>query len=250
MLMNKRCTNSACRKTFSTLTYGGKCPFCGKVYPQLIRTRSLKNVVRAGKKYSVVARVDGSPLKIDLSVSIYWHRQGQKIKAIKAIRDEFMRKGYCPSVLHARMFYISMINFGKIPLTWKKIENYLYEMPEIIPVFRNREEKYRFYCCQEEGEKTLIICRGTGAEKYILTNKRVAIDDGISRASSWGLGLSLNGICEAGLFDASGKKTHSPEDCVNITVTGKNPYCEQKTMDLYRAAPGFTELAKYFLEKT
>ena len=33
--MNKRCTNSSCRKTFSTLTYGGVCPFCGKVYPQL-----------------------------------------------------------------------------------------------------------------------------------------------------------------------------------------------------------------------
>ena len=33
--MNKRCTNSSCRKTFSTLIYGGKCPFCGKVYPQI-----------------------------------------------------------------------------------------------------------------------------------------------------------------------------------------------------------------------
>lgn len=33
--VNKRCTNSSCRKTFSTLIYGGKCPFCGKVYPQI-----------------------------------------------------------------------------------------------------------------------------------------------------------------------------------------------------------------------
>ncbi|MGN1020956.1 MAG: hypothetical protein ACI4O7_11385 [Aristaeellaceae bacterium] len=33
--MNKRCTNSSCRKVFSTLTYGGQCPFCGKTYPQL-----------------------------------------------------------------------------------------------------------------------------------------------------------------------------------------------------------------------
>ena len=37
--MNKRCTNSSCRKIFSTLNFYGKCPHCGKAYPQLKGTR-------------------------------------------------------------------------------------------------------------------------------------------------------------------------------------------------------------------
>ena len=32
MLMNKRCTDSSCRRTFSTLNADGKCPHCGKVF--------------------------------------------------------------------------------------------------------------------------------------------------------------------------------------------------------------------------
>ena len=33
--MFKKCTNSACRRTFSTLHFAGACPFCGKKYPQI-----------------------------------------------------------------------------------------------------------------------------------------------------------------------------------------------------------------------
>jgi len=34
--MNKKCTNSACRRTFSVgVQRGGKCPHCGKEYPRL-----------------------------------------------------------------------------------------------------------------------------------------------------------------------------------------------------------------------
>ncbi len=40
--MNKRCTNPECRKVFSTLEYGGRCPHCGKVYPNLY-SRKEKN---------------------------------------------------------------------------------------------------------------------------------------------------------------------------------------------------------------
>ena len=35
MQMNKRCTNSSCRRTFSTLHLNGRYPYCGKMYPQL-----------------------------------------------------------------------------------------------------------------------------------------------------------------------------------------------------------------------
>ena len=35
--MNKKCTNSSCRKTFSTLNFDGRCPYCGKRYPQLVQ---------------------------------------------------------------------------------------------------------------------------------------------------------------------------------------------------------------------
>ena len=37
--MNKKCTAPSCRKTFSTLEFNGRCPHCGKAYPQLLSSR-------------------------------------------------------------------------------------------------------------------------------------------------------------------------------------------------------------------
>ena len=36
--MRKRCTNSACRRSFSTLSFSGACPWCGKEYPRIEAT--------------------------------------------------------------------------------------------------------------------------------------------------------------------------------------------------------------------
>lgn len=97
--MNKRCTNSSCRKTFSTLTYGGTCPFCGKEYPQLTRSE------RSGHK--MIIRIDGKRIKFMLS-EIEWYRlKGQRVKGIKAVRREFKRHGYAVPLMAAKKFYES-----------------------------------------------------------------------------------------------------------------------------------------------
>ena len=37
--MNKKCTAPSCRKTFSILEFNGRCPHCGKAYPQFLSSR-------------------------------------------------------------------------------------------------------------------------------------------------------------------------------------------------------------------
>ena len=39
--MRKQCTNSACRRSFSTVGHGGKCPWCGKEYPRITTGKTL-----------------------------------------------------------------------------------------------------------------------------------------------------------------------------------------------------------------
>ena len=63
--MNKKCTNPACRKTFSTLDFSGSCPHCGKEYPQLVSGRKRW-------KFHAVRILDYN---------------GCKVKAIKAVRN-------------------------------------------------------------------------------------------------------------------------------------------------------------------
>ena len=63
--MNKKCTNSSCRKTFSTLYFAGNCPYCGKKYPQLV------SQAKPGNLWAV--RI------LDYN--------GQKVKAIKLVRQ-------------------------------------------------------------------------------------------------------------------------------------------------------------------
>lgn len=38
--MQKQCTNSACRRSFSTDGFTGSCPWCGRKYPRLSAVRS------------------------------------------------------------------------------------------------------------------------------------------------------------------------------------------------------------------
>lgn len=62
--MNKKCTNPACRKVFSTLNFYGGCPHCGKEYPQLVSKRKLG-------QFRAVRILDFN---------------GYKVKAVKAVR--------------------------------------------------------------------------------------------------------------------------------------------------------------------
>ena len=97
--MNKLCTNSTWRKTFSTLTYGGTCPFCGKLYPQLARSE------RSGQK--MIIRIDGKRIKFVLSEIESYRLQGLRIRGIKAVSQEFRRHGYTAGLMNAKGFYES-----------------------------------------------------------------------------------------------------------------------------------------------
>ena len=114
--MNKHCTNPSCRKTFSTLNYGGQCPFCGKIYPDLESRR--KNAV-AVKTVSVWDRMT---LKIRMRKSGYGitvHvrtdevvkllRMDEKIKAIKVFREEMKELGFIVGLKSAKEFVDSVI---------------------------------------------------------------------------------------------------------------------------------------------
>ena len=81
--MNKRCTDSSCRRTFSTLDFDGRCPYCGKAYPQLNRQRK--------KDIALAFHACGDPVPASLPRGLYRvlvkpQRINEKIEAIKAIR--------------------------------------------------------------------------------------------------------------------------------------------------------------------
>ena len=60
--MQKQCTNSACRRSFSVSSTHGVCPWCGKKYPRLgvARPKHVQSLVLSsysGNKYHVVRAV-------------------------------------------------------------------------------------------------------------------------------------------------------------------------------------------------
>ena len=61
--MNKRCTDSSCRRTFSTLDFDGRCPYCGKAYPQLVRQRK--------KDIALAFHACGDPVPASLPRGLY-----------------------------------------------------------------------------------------------------------------------------------------------------------------------------------
>ena len=65
--MNKRCTNSSCRRTFSTKAHGA-CPYCGKEY-----------------RFGYMWRIEGRMR--DVSALFASELQGKKLMQIKVLRS-------------------------------------------------------------------------------------------------------------------------------------------------------------------
>jgi len=108
--MNKRCTNSSCRRTFSTLDFKGKCPFCGKEYPQLRRMR---------KRVKPVPRLRLGTLVIDFSDAfIKLNPVENKVKAIKCVRDTLKQRGYYMPLKAAKLLVDYYIENNAFPV-WK-----------------------------------------------------------------------------------------------------------------------------------
>ena len=111
--MNKRCTNSSCRKTFSTLAYNGQCPYCGKKYPQLTTARKHGTPscfyvrLNIGKKERI--RISLDPIMAYLSA-------GKRMDAVKAFRAEAIAQGYAPVFLDS-IHFCNALTAGEKPCT-------------------------------------------------------------------------------------------------------------------------------------
>ena len=123
--MNKRCTGSSCRRTFSTLNFDGICPYCGKRYPQLKCTRkSGAPVLNNGDiiEMRVAGKGKGFRLRADLTAVRLFALLGEKIKAIKTLRQEILSRGFAISLKDAKEFCERIID-GKKPFTnWVLID--------------------------------------------------------------------------------------------------------------------------------
>ena len=135
--MNKQCTNSSCRKTFSTLNFGGLCPFCGKIYPQLESARKnslpVPNVFGAkqnekkGPFIRLTIRQGGRKNRASRSLDVYlkdalaYGRKGEKIKGIKDLREQAFGKGYSISLRDSKWFFEAVMDHRPCSL-WQVTE--------------------------------------------------------------------------------------------------------------------------------
>ena len=114
--MNKRCTNSSCRRTFSTLNADGKCPHCGKLYPQMNCGRRGMREVRftlreengKGRRY----------LNISLDGMLRLGRSGERVKMIRMFREQVNGKGYFVNLRAARDFCVDLIEGKRCATEW------------------------------------------------------------------------------------------------------------------------------------
>ena len=131
--MNKRCTNSSCRRTFSTLNFDGFCPWCGKAYPQLAPPNS-KGSCRKFIKLRVTDRKGSWSLRIDLTEVLALIRAGKLLDSVKRFRDELLARGLRPD-LRSAMNFCKALRDGKQPCAdWHKTG----EIIDGLPVLKAR----------------------------------------------------------------------------------------------------------------
>ena len=115
--MNKRCTESSCRKTFSTLDAGGRCPHCGKSYPQLHCSRKRDAYPRM--KIYVKDRNKTVCLNIRLDEMLRFARSGVKIRMIKLFPQQVQARGYTPGLRASKEFCESLIDHKACRTVWR-----------------------------------------------------------------------------------------------------------------------------------
>ena len=158
--MNKRCTNSSCRKTFSTLHSNGQCPFCGKKYPQLrVKETSLEKPKYADELKNYVRRVGfemsmmkgGTLYKVSFSgwsfiipsqfrhfikEAVFLQETGETVKAVKIVRGSS-----CMGLKHA-INYLKAIEKRVQPhIKWSIRE--VDGCKKLIPLITSAKEQHR-----------------------------------------------------------------------------------------------------------
>ena len=210
--MNKRCTNSSCRKTFSTLINGGTCPFCGKVYPQLIR---------AGYSKAMKIWIGGKRIRFGADVVESYRMQGQRVKGILACKREFERLGYTVSLRAAMEFYDSLDSKQYLIDRWREIADSETEDKEIVPVYSDIE--HRFYVRSlrylRNETKLLSSCKDRGMY-YGLTNEGLIIDGDDKAEFIW-----LSSIKNAQLIGLPPQESMDGSKCLQVTFYDPGQKC-------------------------
>lgn len=125
--MNKHCTNSACRKTFSTLTYGNVCPFCGKVYPQLPEIKL--------SRQRMPMWINGTRIIFRLDEIERFRQEGQRAKGIIATRKEMARHGYSLPLKTARDLFLNLDSKQYRVDIWKTKKDPMTGRKIIVPLY-------------------------------------------------------------------------------------------------------------------
>lgn len=229
--MNKHCTNSSCRKTFSTLVNGGICPFCGKVYPQLVP------MGYSCRKMEI--RIDEKRISFKMDEVEHYLRSRQIIKGIKSIMKEFERHGYSLNLRSAREFYTSLENRQIRMNRWREVSDPETGKREIVPVYPSAG--HRFYIRSKRyahiAGEILCSCKGDGDLFYGLTKKCLVIDQ--SERYSF---VALYTITNVRLIDLPDQKGGKGSKCLQITFCNPNEGCSRKMINL---AGGASELNKF-----
>ena len=113
--MNKRCTNSSCRRTFSTLNASGRCPHCGKLYPQLACGRKNNDRIRLRVKSGNSCRC----LNIKAGEMLRLGRGDKKVRMIKEFRSQVMTRGYHIGLKAARDYCVNLLEGKAVPAEWR-----------------------------------------------------------------------------------------------------------------------------------
>ncbi len=120
--MNKRCTDPSCRRTFSTLNFDGKCPFCSKAYPQLRSGRKNELPTGKGKNDAVLLIDEGKRtvrVIIDLSAVRGFLAAKEKNKAATTFWKLFRGIGYLPSLKESRQLCMEIPSAGPVLTYWR-----------------------------------------------------------------------------------------------------------------------------------
>ena len=96
----KKCTNSACRRTFSPASpkYTGCCPYCGAKYPRIKYEITAVLLISYGTEKIKVVKIIRNALGIGLADAKHMVEEASREKPLR-ITKEMLKQGDIPSLL-------------------------------------------------------------------------------------------------------------------------------------------------------
>ena len=125
---------------------------------------------------------------------------------------------------------------GLVMSIWKWRAEKLDKDPAKIASDQNAEEKYTALC--ESGETISVVCRGYKNEYYVLTNRRLIIDNKKGFHS-----IPLDTVTKVVLRKADGGKVKQASECQVMTVYADKKYA------MARYSNKFDKISAYFFDR-